>query len=297
MTVENIKDHQAHDLRIAICTPTMGTVEAWTAQCIINLVANFLESDCGEGVRSKTCRQFMVEGSMLPESRTALILEATRYEATHMLCIDGDMVFPWDSLQLLLKHGKHFVAVNYPRRKPPYMTTSYKTSNEDLTDCGEPGIVWTYPRNYYKHKGQLVSEQELKQRSIADESFDASDSVLVHKESKGLEKVTHCGFGLALIEMTVVYAIYDKFGSQYPFFKMPSRGYKFGGEDVHFCHSAIQAGFDVYVDHDLSKYVGHLGQIPCNHQLAIEAREEGVVPLSKPDHWTVGPKYDRLKAV
>lgn len=257
--MSDLHDYQARDLRIAICTPA-GQFKNWTSQCIPNLVANFLESKCGENVNSKTCRFFVNEGSVLPEVRTALILSALKYDATHILWIDSDMVFPWNSIQLLLRHGKHFVGVNYPRRTPPHIPTTYKTTNEDLTECGESGLVWSGPYD------------------------------------QGLQEVTHVGFGLVLMEMTVVLGIREHFGKDYPFFKHKEFGYKFGGEDVHFCHSAIEAGFKIYVDHDLSKNVAHLGEMPCTMKLAGAFKEAGVDAIQRPENWVIdAPQREEIR--
>lgn len=252
-----LHDYQAQDLRIAVCIPA-GQFENWTVQCVANMMANFLESNCGSGVKSKTCRLFIVESSILPEARTGCILSALKYEATHIMWVDSDMVFPWDSIQQLLKHGKHFVGCNYPRRHPPHIPTAYKTTNEDMTAIGEEGLVWT-------------TDQDT-----------------------GLQEVTHVGFGLVLMEMSVVLGIREHFGHEYPFFELPSKGWKYGGEDVHFCHAAMKAGFKVYIDHDLSKEVAHLGQMPCTLNLSNACREAGVEYVVKPDHWVMGHKEAKV---
>ena len=47
-----------------------------------------------------------------------------------------------------------------------------------------------------------------------------------------------------------------------PWFEMPylPERQEFLGEDVYFCHKAIVAGFDIWIDHDLSKEVQHVGR-------------------------------------
>ena len=56
---------------------------------------------------------------------------------THMLWIDGDMIFPGDALLRLLSHGKDIVGANYRQRTPPYKYCgAYKNQNPDLLAPG-----------------------------------------------------------------------------------------------------------------------------------------------------------------
>ena len=40
----------------------------------------------------------------------------------------------------------------------------------------------------------------------------------------------------------------------------------FIGEDMYFCREAQKAGFKVYIDHDLSKQVRHIGVLEFMHE-------------------------------
>jgi hypothetical protein len=105
------------------------------------------------------------------------------------------------------------------------------------------------------------------------------------KQHTGLQAVTSCGFGLMLIETQV----FEKLSP--PFFEMKQfgqHGLKTETEDVYFCHKAIDAGFDVVIDHDLSKEVAHLGdwEYMCSHSdIAREAKQTlyRAMPTSGPD--------------
>jgi hypothetical protein len=46
----------------------------------------------------------------------------------------------------------------------------------------------------------------------------------------------------------------------------------FRGEDYYFFERAREAGFECYVDHDLSKEVGHIGSFTFN-PVMLEAKE------------------------
>jgi len=41
------------------------------------------------------------------------------------------------------------------------------------------------------------------------------------------------------------------------------------GEDIYFCNKAKQAGFEVWVDHDLSKEIAHIGIFHFNYNLSV----------------------------
>jgi hypothetical protein len=54
-----------------------------------------------------------LQASMLPKARRWTLREAIEAGCTHALCIDDDMVFPVESLALMMRHDKPFVAANY----------------------------------------------------------------------------------------------------------------------------------------------------------------------------------------
>lgn len=72
---------------------------------------------------------------------------------------------------------------------------------------------------------------------------------------KGLEKVWRVGTGVMLIRMSVFTKLtppwfpitYSEVTSDYT------------GEDWNFCAKAQEAGIDIYVDHELSAHIGHIG--------------------------------------
>ena len=76
-----------------------------------------------------------------------------------------------------------------------------------------------------------------------------------HREMVGLEEAMQVGFGMALIGMKVVKEI-DK-----PRFPLPFNVQTgdYGSEDYWFCRKARAKGYKIFVDHDASKKVGHIG--------------------------------------
>lgn len=85
----------------------------------------------------------------------------------------------------------------------------------------------------------------------------------------GLEKVWRVGSGIMLIEMASLAKI-DK-----PWFEIrySDKHAQFVGEDWYFVKKLEDAGFDIYVDHELSRLVGHVGTFQYTHG-HIQAMEE-----------------------
>lgn len=82
------------------------------------------------------------------------------------------------------------------------------------------------------------------------------DWMPVYSNAKtGLDKVDGMGCGVMLIKRKVIEAL------EVPYFyfeQLPNN--KILGEDIYFCVKAKDAGFDTWVDHDLSKGIKHIGQ-------------------------------------
>lgn len=80
-------------------------------------------------------------------------------------------------------------------------------------------------------------------------------------ESTGLQEVGSVGMGVMLIKANVFEALAE------PWFETPWRVDKRGyiGEDVYFCQKATAAGFKIWIDHDVSKEIGHIGTFEFKH--------------------------------
>lgn len=75
------------------------------------------------------------------------------------------------------------------------------------------------------------------------------------KGKKGIERVTAIGCGVMLVKAKVFRETPKPW---FYFYELP--GGKTLGEDVHFCIAAHDAGFETWVDHELSQEIGHIGQ-------------------------------------
>lgn len=72
------------------------------------------------------------------------------------------------------------------------------------------------------------------------------------EDKKGLEEVDALGFGAILIRTEVFIAV------EAPWFANPYDGQGFVGEDVFFCRKVKEAGYQIFVDHDLSQDIKHI---------------------------------------
>ena len=91
------------------------------------------------------------------------------------------------------------------------------------------------------------------------------DPVYTTPQSKGLEQVWRIGFGVALIATSLFKKVSE------PWFNTLwlSEEKTFVGEDWFFCQEAERAGVPLYIDHDASKRVGHLGQYSYEHSNVV----------------------------
>jgi GT2 family glycosyltransferase len=104
------------------------------------------------------------------------------------------------------------------------------------------------------------------------QDYDENDKripVYTMPESTGLQEVGSIGTGIMLIKRRVFE------GMSEPWFDMPwqtTRGYM--GEDVFFCRKARELGFKVYIDHDVSHEIGHIGTFEFGHPHTWIVKEE-----------------------
>ena len=211
--------------RIAVVFLSHDRVHAGWTYDFAHLVAHFVATG---GFVPETGETYSLalnwcQTSLLPEGRHRLVEDLYRKGVAKVLWIDSDMRFPKHGLQMLLRHQKSIVGVNYVSRRPPYRFTAATVDEK---------IIETRP-------GQT-----------------------------GLEEAGHIGFGFCLTDMSV-------FGdpttlAQEPMFKFDwywseeNQRWTIIGEDVSFCREARARGHKVYVDHELSCAIGHIGEFEYN---------------------------------
>lgn len=105
---------------------------------------------------------------------------------------------------------------------------------------------------------------------IAFKSIKTLEKLYTAEESTGLEECAANGFGVMLIHTSVFLRVPK------PWFYIPYIPDKDGnwGEDVWFCNAARKEGFNIFVDHDLSKEVKHIGLREYDYRDALLMRDD-----------------------
>lgn len=95
--------------------------------------------------------------------------------------------------------------------------------------------------------------------------------VLCHTRanSTGLEEVAGMGMGFMLTNAEV----FHKTPKPWFQFLYSTANDRYHGEDLFFLSRAAEQGFNAYVDHDLSKDIGHVGQLVFRHEHVEAVRE------------------------
>lgn len=80
-------------------------------------------------------------------------------------------------------------------------------------------------------------------------------------DSTGMEEVEATGFGCVLMRVSMGATM------KQPLFttEHDGTGKQWRGEDITFCLAARDAGFKIWIDHDVSQHVGHAGRIVFTH--------------------------------
>jgi len=87
--------------------------------------------------------------------------------------------------------------------------------------------------------------------------------VFTDAASAGLEQVWRVGTGVMLINM----AVFDEIGLNVWHMPWIEGADTYQGEDWTFCAACENAGFSIWVDHTISKEVGHLGNYEYTHDV------------------------------
>lgn len=160
-------------------------------------------------------------GSALSIQRTRIVRAAMEVNATHLLFVDADMIFPSTMLDDLIARDVDVVAANCPVKMVPSQPTAR---------------VW---RN---GKWEMA---------------------FTHKGSTGLEKVDRIGTGVMLLKMS----IFEKVKEPWFAFLWEGEGGEYQGEDWCLCEQIEAAGYDIWIDHDVSKKIGHVGNFSFWHSM------------------------------
>lgn len=109
-------------------------------------------------------------------------------------------------------------------------------------------------------------------KTVAFKTDGAWDCVYTTEKSSGLEPVSAVGMGLMLIKREV----FEKLTLPWFIIGYSPKTGEFSGEDIYFCRQARKAGYEVLIDHDLSKEVKHIGSFEFAHEHAQVCKEETI---------------------
>jgi hypothetical protein len=148
------------------------------------------------------------------------------------------------SLDAMAEGCTHILFIDSDMRFPQDMIERLLKHDLDIvaTNCARRRMPTGPTAQLYKENG----EREL---------------VWTMPESTGLQEVGSVGMGVMMIKREVFEALAE------PWFETPWRMDKRGyiGEDVFFCQKAAAAGFKIWIDHDVSKEIGHIGTFEFKH--------------------------------
>ena len=123
-------------------------------------------------------------------------------------------------------------------------------------------------------------------------SVDEQERVATTDASSGLQEVTYTGFGFFLMSRKAMEAVKP------PRFLLrwldDINGYS--TEDVVYMQKAREAGMNVYIDHDLSKQIGHLGILDYRYNNDYSTIKTAYV-LTDVAHEKKAEEHRQLKAV
>lgn len=101
-------------------------------------------------------------------------------------------------------------------------------------------------------------------KKIARDHDGAGELIETNEDSTGLEQAEAIGFGAVLMKSVIT----EKLEFPRFFFENYDEGAGHVGEDVWFCRKVREQGWEIFVDHDLSKECAHVGQMEYRVQHA-----------------------------
>ena len=116
--------------------------------------------------------------------------------------------------------------------------------------------------NFLKHDEPIIGINATSRRPPYRNTaqIDVGQELATSEHSTGLEKVYRMGFGVAWVATEVFRNLEE------PWFDFVWHGDRrvFQGEDHHFVMKAKEAGYELFIDHDISKNVNHQGTFGFN---------------------------------
>ena len=153
--------------------------------------------------------------------------------------------------EMSLKQGAtHILFLDSDMRFPPNLVDRLARHDEDIVAC-----------NY--------ATRRLPVKTVAFSDF-SNLSYMYSIDKTGLEECDAVGMGAMLVKAEVFRKL------TYPWFQvhyLPSAR-MWMGEDMYFCQLAKANGYKVWIDHDMSKDVRHIGSFEFGHEHTEVARAD-----------------------
>jgi hypothetical protein len=219
MSTKKNKVAKGKGVTVGVCVPARDEVHTGFAFDFAKMVGHDVKFRCGD--TENGLKLYTMAGTLIFDQREGLVKAALSEGCDAVLFIDSDMRFPSDIISIMLSRNVPILGVNAVTRRKPVLSTAL---NLELTKDDE--------------SGEIKKTRWLKVDS---------------RGKEGIEQVTAVGFGVTLIRREV----FEKLGTPWFDAQWSPRGII--GEDVYFCLKALDEGIPTYVDHDLSRYIGHIG--------------------------------------
>lgn len=126
-------------LRIAIGLPSTGNIRIETAIALISLV-----NETKKNHKNVEFAYLYIVGSYIHENREIITLNAQKEDATHLMFIDTDMLFPNNGIVRLLERDKDIIGADYNKRQIPLEKIGkydiHKYKNHEPFECEGLGM-------------------------------------------------------------------------------------------------------------------------------------------------------------
>lgn len=234
--------------KVGICIPNRDTWKCQFGRSFGNMMAHVTYIPCG--YKSISIAQKNYQSSILASSRQLMVRELLEDspDITHFLFLDDDMEIPPETVSLMLLRDVDIVASNVARKCIPTIPNSTRGgelvyTTEESTGLEEVDMVGTAVMMI---KADVF--KKLRLPWFATPYYDVMTARVWEKHKDDLPE--------ALVD--ALENVYFTGGGE------ERNG--FVGEDIFFCNKAKAAGYKIYIDHDLSKGVSHVGDLPYKHE-------------------------------
>jgi len=122
------------ELKLAVCIPSGDMVHMDFAASLGVMLAQL-------AARQVPSVLINEKSAVLQRSRQTLVNRALSQEASHLLFLDSDMIFPPDTALRLLAHKVDIVGVAAAKRRPPFTPSALTLQGEPLVFSPGDGLV------------------------------------------------------------------------------------------------------------------------------------------------------------